>query len=545
MQNNSGVLWVRVSSDDQAKGYSPDSQERLLESIAAKREIIPVKKFNVTESAKTSENRKLFKEMIEFIKKNEIRNLVALSADRLARNYQDFTTLQILVDKHNVSIILAETNKIINQNSDYSDRFLFQLLASLSEMGNRQRSADTRRGMEQKARQGGAPYYVPIGYLNVVDPQNPKRKFVIVDEERGSLIKKAFELYDTGKYSLFTLADELNRLGLRTRPTKSHSAAPITKSSIEVILKNKFYIGLVLQRGQYYPGAHQPLISKQLFDSVQGRLAQHCSYSRPDSKKVFPFKKFLKCGYCGCQLTGEEQQGKNGNSQYRYYRCTFSKDRNCPQKYYREEEIDKMLTEAMGDLYVDETIAEEIRKRLKSTHLEQSSWEDKERARLQAAETKKTRHLDLIYEDRLNEIITPEQYKQKSNAIQGELAQIKSDINKLGKTNLKYKEEGSTILALLKGLKQTYEKQDYQGKAEILALVLDKVFLRDGKAQFHWKPPFDFLFSINKILEEEEPQAGSFIRSSERDPDSGLKSICSISRKGRFSRGIYPGSPLI
>jgi DNA invertase Pin-like site-specific DNA recombinase len=90
------VLWARVSSDPQALGFSHDSQDHLLTKAAEGYELVR-EPYRVTESAKTSEARKQFREMIEFVITNKVQHLFAWSHDRLARHYKDFTTLQSLV----------------------------------------------------------------------------------------------------------------------------------------------------------------------------------------------------------------------------------------------------------------------------------------------------------------------------------------------------------------------------------------------------------------------------------------------------------------
>ncbi len=120
------VLWIRLSSEPQSHGYSPDSQARLLEDAAKEYDVRQT--FSVTESAKIAENRKRFKEMVEAVRANHIEHLFAWSHDRLARHYEDFATLQSLVDKHDVSIHLVESNKVISRESPITDRFMFQVL---------------------------------------------------------------------------------------------------------------------------------------------------------------------------------------------------------------------------------------------------------------------------------------------------------------------------------------------------------------------------------------------------------------------------------
>ena len=81
-----GVIWVRVSSIDQSAGYSPDAQLRALREAAARKSIEVIKEFNVSESAKTSEARKQFRELIQFINEHRPECLIAYAIDQITRN---------------------------------------------------------------------------------------------------------------------------------------------------------------------------------------------------------------------------------------------------------------------------------------------------------------------------------------------------------------------------------------------------------------------------------------------------------------------------
>jgi hypothetical protein len=66
----------------------------------------------------------------------------------------------------------------------------------------------------EKIRQGWLPTKPPLGYKTVGDKGH---KIHIVDEEKTPLIRKMFELYATGNYSLKKLVQVMYKEGLRTR----------------------------------------------------------------------------------------------------------------------------------------------------------------------------------------------------------------------------------------------------------------------------------------------------------------------------------------
>jgi len=486
-----GVIWVRVSSIDQSAGYSPDAQLRALREAAARKSIEVVKEFNVSESAKTSEARKQFRELIQFIDEYRPDYLIAYAIDRITRNPEDLNTIHNLIQKNGLNVFVVDQNKIVSKSSDPMEKFTFLMFGNIAYLDNMRRAANAKMGMLEKARGGTFPSKAPVGYRNTVDATGLKRT-VVVDPVKAPLVRLAFELYAQGGYSLSTLRDELNRRGLRQKTT------PMSIYGLEVILHNPFYYGSIRWDKQLFKGTHEPLISVDLFERVQARLKENQSYARPKSKKVFIFKRYLRCGYCRSGITAEEKAGAHKSGLYRYYKCTRSKDRNCPQPVYREEQIDKMFSENIGKLYINPDIAEQIREELRRSHLDQQASDKKELQRLRMEETRKTNHLNLLYTDRLDGTITKEQYLEKQAVIQQELRGIQADIEKLGRYNAKYREEGSAIIDLLKDFKQTYDEADEEGKAIILSAVIDRATLRNGDLFIAWKRPFDALFVLGE-----------------------------------------------
>jgi site-specific DNA recombinase len=504
-KNNTAVLWIRVSSDNQSKGYSPDAQERLLEEFAAKSKFRVVEKFKISESAKTSDNRKQFKAMITFIRENEVGNLVALAEDRLTRNYDDLTTLQRLIDKEGLTVVLADSGRSVNRESPGEHRFLFALMGLLAETENRVRSKKVRQGMNEKAKQGILPRWAPLGYQNIRDPQDPegKRRIIVKDKVRAPLVKRLLELYAGGGYSIVTLQEEAVHIGLKSRRTNKYPERALSDHVVEDLLRNRFYYGEVAWDGETYPSKCEALISRETWNRIQKQKELNRTYSRPAAKKYFAFKPFLRCGYCGASITAEAQDGRHKKGKFVYYRCTGSKGK-CGQKYIRQEDIDAHITSALGELAIPAWMATEISSRLKESHERETATEKAEFNRLRSEEGRKRSHIEILYDDRLNRVISSEEYQQRADVIKSDLARIAEDIAKLGNRNFKYKEEGILILDILSGLKETYSKADYPGKVKILAVVLNRVILQGEDTRFVWRPPFDYLFDISRTLKENQ-----------------------------------------
>jgi site-specific DNA recombinase len=133
-------------------------------------------------------------------------------------------------------------------------------------------------------------------------------------------VRRAFELYATGRYNLHTLQAEMQRAGLTNR-----RGAEVSINSLAAMLRNPFYIGLirVKRRKETYEGAHDPLVKKSLFDRVQAVLDGKLS-ARPE-RHDFLLRSTVRCTACGYALIGETQKG------HTYYRCHT---RSCPPDHH-------------------------------------------------------------------------------------------------------------------------------------------------------------------------------------------------------------------
>ena len=117
-------------------------------------------------------------------------------------------------------------------------------------------------------------------------------------------------------------------------------------SQVYLILNNPFYYGEFEwpeKSGTWYKGAHEPLITQELFDQVHiGRM----DYKGKYNSKSFPFKRLLTCGKCGSSITAEEKFKllKDGTyNRHVYYTCAKGKNRNCDQKYINENDLKEKI----------------------------------------------------------------------------------------------------------------------------------------------------------------------------------------------------------
>ena len=114
---------------------------------------------------------------------------------------------------------------------------------------------NVKRGLRQKIRNGVWPGWAPVGYLN-----NAKTRGIDVDSKKAPKVKKLFEMYATGAYTLHSLANWCKERGLRGNLGK-----PLVIANIQKNLQNVFYLGLMKWKGEILGGKKGAVNFKETF----------------------------------------------------------------------------------------------------------------------------------------------------------------------------------------------------------------------------------------------------------------------------------------
>ncbi len=309
-------IYTRKSTDTEDRQVrSISDQLAELKSLALKENIEVVDIFVEKQTAKVP-GRPVFNEMLLRIEQNEASGILAWHPDRLARNSVDGGKIIYLLDTGKIAELKFPTFWC---DPTPQGKFMLSIAFSQSKYYVDNLSENIKRGKRNKVKDGIWPQMSPLGYIN----EGGK---IVVDESIAPLIKKTFEAYSSGSFTLRQLRDKFNELGLKRKSGKE-----LAVSNYQKLLKNPIYTGLMLYNGEIHEGKHEPIISKKLFDSVQ-EVMMRKSKPHPKGLKPFLYRGFFRCGECGCFITTETQKGHN------YLRCTKRKN-PCSQKYTREEII--------------------------------------------------------------------------------------------------------------------------------------------------------------------------------------------------------------
>ena len=111
---------------------------------------------------------------------------------------------------------------------------------------------------------------MPLGYAAV------DKKILVVPAEAAA-VRTIFARYlELG--SVRALAEDLDRRGIRSKPRRRSTGRTVGGGRFGVgalayLLKNRFYIGELVYRGEVHHGEHEPILDSALFEAVGAKLA--------------------------------------------------------------------------------------------------------------------------------------------------------------------------------------------------------------------------------------------------------------------------------
>lgn len=332
-------LYARKSTESEERQIlSIDSQIKEMMQLAEREGLDIVEIKRESHSAKETGQRPIFNEIVQEIKEGKFSGILTWAPDRISRNAGDLGKIVDLMDAKLLLDIRTYGQRFSNSPNE---KFLLMILGSQAKLENDNRGINVKRGLRTRVEMGLWPGVAPLGYLN--QKLMDKKCQIIVDPARAPIVKKMFEKMAYEHYSGRKLYNWLKfELNFHTRGNK-----PLTLSGIYRILDNPFYYGpfeYPRESGNWYQGKHQPLITQELFEKAQAQLKRDQIVRE---NKEFAFTKLFTCGYCQSGISAEEKWKplKDGTSaHYIYYGCSRARDRNCKNKYIREEElIDELL----------------------------------------------------------------------------------------------------------------------------------------------------------------------------------------------------------
>ena len=501
------VLYLRVSTPSQVNtDYNPEGI-----SIPAQRDAceLKAKALNAEivhefvepgRSATNVERRPVFQEMLAWIKdKKDIDFIVCHQFSRMFRDSVDAGITKRDLAKHNTRVV----STAMDLGEGPESNMVETILHAVDEYRSKADGADIAYKMGAKAKSGGTLGRARLGYLNARDLSEGRNiGIVTLDPDRAPLVKTAFELYATGDYSFESLAAELTRRGLRTRPGR-HAGGPVSISKIGSLLRDPYYIGLITYKDEIYQGRHEPLISDDLFDRVQLVLEERSGGGERQRRHHHYLKGSLWCGHCrsdGIESRMIMQWAKGNGGKYRYYFCRRKQEHKCGTRYVEGRRIEYALIQFYASLRFPSDAADDLRRLMRETLDE----EETASRLLHEQLTAEVLRLDRQEENLLDLVADGE---ESSIKIKQRLAVI---IRKRNLIASRLRETGDRLaagaaliqdaLALLEDPQRLYKRMAPEQRRQMNQAIFERLYVFDdsiGEAVF--RPPFDELMEAKEF----------------------------------------------
>lgn len=276
--------------------------------------------------------RPALKRLLADVAARKIDVIVVYKIDRLSRSMLDFLNLIELFERHGVTFVSVTQSF---NTKDAMGRMALNILVTFAQferelIGERIRdkvAASRKRGKWM----GG---WTPLGY-------EVRDRKLIIHEKDAERVRSIFRRFVQLK-SATLLARELIAAGATNR-----YGHVLDKGALYKLLHNRVYIGDAVHKGTPYPGEHEPIIDRALWDQVHTILKVSPRKRANNARAQTPaLLRGLLFGPDGAAMSPTNSR-KPGGRLYRYYYSQTTMKRgggaDCPVRMLPAAEIERIV----------------------------------------------------------------------------------------------------------------------------------------------------------------------------------------------------------
>lgn len=515
MNNKSGIdfntgIYIRLSQEDKDKKYESDS-----ESVINQRELLTnyVKNnnFNLVGEyvddgySGTDFERPGFQKLIEDIKNKKINCVIVKDLSRLGRDHvMTGYYMESYFPENNIRFIsiLESFDSFKNQASNDSSTFII----ACNDYYSKQNSIKIRNVLNEKRKNGKFVGSLPcFGYMR--DPED--KGHLIPNLETAPIVKQIFEWRKSG-IGPSRIATMLNEKGYPTPSgykKTNYSSRLINRdkwniSSIKKILSNRIYTGDMIQHTQtkvnykskkkitldqsmwmIVENTHEPLVDKDTFEYISKLIKQNTKDVQPKNrreKRLLEGKLF--CKECGNRLSVLYRK----NHDYWTVNCNrYARDpirEQCsshffPYNYLEDQIMERFTKDVSRQLEVLDF--EELNKKVQIEVQKQTKNLDNNINNLLIEKDKITKRLTALYEDRYNEVITADTYKELAKPFEEKLKLINQSIDEDQIRKYEVKSKLNELPDYAKKIKKLLDLN--KPKKELVHSLIDRIVIDDNR----------------------------------------------------------------
>ena len=284
-------------------------------------------------------NRPALKKLLDDAKNGLIDIIIIYKIDRLSRSICDFAELSKMFDEWGVSFV-SVTQEINTSTS--AGRMMLNILITFAQY-EREVIAERIRDKMSASRKRGqwVGGVIPYGYM-------VEKHHLVPNPETADHVSLIYDMF-LNERSLAKVARRLNKMGIKTQKGREW-----TKCTLHRLVANHTYIGEVFYKGEVYPGEHEGIVSREIWDEAQKllELNRRGPKGRPIKPRFAQLKGIIRCGHCNGPMT-PTRSTRRGKT-YFYYQCyedTKREVHQCPVRIVQGVDIEKAVVKQLGVLF--------------------------------------------------------------------------------------------------------------------------------------------------------------------------------------------------
>ncbi len=413
-------IWVRVSTDIQVEGESPERHEERARGYAVGKgwQVAEVYRLDAVSGKSVIGHRTAVK-MLEDVRSGRISALVFSKLARLARNTRELLEFADEFQKCGADLVSLE--ECIDTSSP-AGRVFFTMIAAMAQWEREEISSRVAASVPVRARMGRSTGGKPVYGYEWRDGK------MVPHPEEGPVRRLMYELYLQHRRKL-TVTKILNERGYRTRGGGEWTYASVGRLLADPTAKGQRRANFTRNTGdggwEYKPEADwvtvavEPIVEASVWDECNRIMREgtetHGLHLRKGRKPTYLFSGLVFCGSCG---SGVKMYPQTGTPKYRCFRCSNK---------IPKDDLEALFIEQLSDFLLDENRVEEYLTRATAAAAgkrELAATLAKERTRLE-------RRLESLVDLYQQGGVGIEEFKRQSAPLEARRTEIDAEVPRL------------------------------------------------------------------------------------------------------------------
>ena len=478
------AIYVRVSTQEQVDGYSIQEQIERLTKYCEAHGWMLVGSYTDPGYSGANTDRPALQKLFADAKRGCFDTVLVYKLDRLSRSQKD--TMYIIEDiflKSDIDFIS------MNENFDTSTPFgraMIGILSVFAQLERDQIKERTAMGQVGRAKSGkwSGSSRPPIGY----DYKNGE---LIINEYEAMQVRLVYDMFLNG-YHGKTMTMHAILEHMRKHYTTRYSNWN-NESAVGRMLRDPIYIGTITFAGKTYPGIHEPIISKEVFDAVQIKYRNYMETFALAGNRSGYFERqsllsgIIFCGLCGARYcaTSTVHTRKSGiKTRYRYYHCysrggkkEMRKADHCTNKRYSVDELNQIVIDEICRLATDSAGFQNLIHQAENPAFNQT---ETLRKRIAEIDSQTARLLDLYQMGNIDLSVI----RSRIEGLNKEKAQLESDIE--SQETPVPSLDPKDALDILGTAENVFKNGTITEQQDLVRSLIHKIILYPENIEIHW-----------------------------------------------------------